>query len=144
MIQSPVKLATGFLGCAEAAIGEHGFHILAGVAGDGDFEIVNRGGAVQCESRGVTAAHEIDENRGQAAFNDMAAESPEDHLFASAGVGQCVDHSAQRIGHENVRERIEPSRNTTALIRLSKCSIRTLPPRAWIGTVLRPWKLSGS
>ena len=114
-LQSRVKLAAGFLGCAKAAIGEHGFDIFAGVAGDGDFEIVNRGGAIQCESSRVTAAHEIDKNRREAALDDVAAESPDDHLLTSAGVGQCVDHGAQGIGRENVRERIEKAGNAAAL-----------------------------
>ncbi len=46
VFQSRVELAAGFFGGAKAAIREHSFHVFAGVPGDGNFEIVNRGRAV--------------------------------------------------------------------------------------------------
>ena len=89
-----IHFATSFFGGAEAAVGEHGFDIFAGLAGDGDFEIVNGGSSVQRESGRVAAAHEIDENRREAALDDVTAESPQDHLFAIARGNQGVDDGA--------------------------------------------------
>src|SRR5579885_3290427 len=86
-----VELAAGFLGRAEAAIGQYGFDIFAGLSGERDFEIVNRGRAVHGERGGVTAVHEIDENRREAAFNDMAAEAPDNSALPGAGLGDSVD-----------------------------------------------------
>src|SRR5580704_763653 len=115
-----VELAAGFLSSAKAAVRQHGFHVFAGVAGDGDFEIVNRGSAVQCEARRIASTHEIDENRGEAALDDVTAEPPDNHFFASAGADQSVNDRSKRIGRENVRERIEKVGNASAGERLSE------------------------
>ena len=86
VIQCRVKLTAGFFSGSEAAVREHGFHVFAGLSGDGDFEIVNRGRAVERKGSGVTALHKIDQDGREAALDDMAAESPEDHFLAGAGV----------------------------------------------------------
>ncbi len=49
-----IHFAASFFGGAEAAIGKNGFNVLTGLAGDGDFEVVNGGCAVQSESRSHT------------------------------------------------------------------------------------------
>ena len=65
---------------AETAVRQHRFHVFAGAARQRDFEIVDRRRAVQRERRGVAAAHQVDQHRRQAAFDDMAAQAPEDRL----------------------------------------------------------------
>src|ERR1039457_7277082 len=57
-----VHLAASLLGRAETAVGEHGFDILARLAGDGDLEIVDGRGAVQSEGGRETAMHEVDQD----------------------------------------------------------------------------------
>src|SRR5580704_4388073 len=79
-----IHFAASFFGGAEAAIGQNGFDVLASLAGDGDFEVVNGGSAVQSESGRVAAGHEIDKNRREAALDDVTAEAPHDRLFAIA------------------------------------------------------------
>ena len=51
-----VHLAAGLFRRAKASIGQHRFHILAGVPGDGDFEIVNGRRAVHSERRSHSRA----------------------------------------------------------------------------------------
>ena len=132
------NLAAGFFGGAETAIGKHGFDIFAGLAGDGDFEIVDRGGAVQRKGGGVAAAHEIDQNGRQAALDDVAAESPEDHLLAGA---RAAPAHRRRRGTNRPPGCAEANRASAAtpppVYGFAKCSTRTLPPRAWMGIGLQ-------
>ena len=114
------------------------------MAGDGDFEIVDRGGAVHGESGGVTAAHQIDQNGRQSALDDVAAESPEDHFLAGAGVGQCIDDRAKRIGCQDVRKRIQQRRDATARIGLRKMFDPNLAAARVDGNGLQALKLNGS
>ena len=120
LIQGPVELTAGFLRRAEAAIGKHGFDIFAGVSGDRDFKIVDRGRTVERKRRGVTPVHEIDQDRRQAAFYDVAAESPEDHFLAGASVRQCIDDGAQRIGRQDMRKRIKQCADAATRVGPSK------------------------
>jgi len=54
-----IHLAAGFFRRAEAPVRQHRFHVLAGLARDGDFKIVNRRRPIQHEPRCKTAAHQI-------------------------------------------------------------------------------------
>ena len=45
-IQSSVELTTRFFRRPETAVGEHRFDIFAGLSGDGDFKIMDRGRSV--------------------------------------------------------------------------------------------------
>ena len=65
---------------AETPIRQHGFHVFAGRSAERDFEIVNRSRAVHREAGGKTAAHEVDQDRSEAAFDNVPAHAP-DHGF---------------------------------------------------------------
>ena len=62
-VEGRVKFPASLFSGSKAAVRKHGFHVLAGLSGNGDFEIVNRGGAVQCKRGRVASAHEIDQDR---------------------------------------------------------------------------------
>jgi len=69
-----VHLPPGLLGRAEPAVRQHRFHVFAGVAGQRNFEIVDGGRAVQRKRGNVAAAHQVDDDRREAALDDMAAQ----------------------------------------------------------------------
>ena len=79
------------------------------MSGEGDFEIVNGGGAVQGEAGGVAAAHQIEQDRREAALDDVAAHAPEDGALVPARAGQRIDDGAKAVGGEEVRQGIEKS-----------------------------------
>ena len=82
-----VDVFSGFFRHAELAFAEAGFDVLGSVAGEGDFEIVNERGAVHRDSGDESALHQIDQNRAEADFDDVAADAPENGsaLFARGG-----------------------------------------------------------
>ena len=77
-VDGVVEVAAGLFGGAETAIGEDGFDIFAGVAGDGDFVIVDGGGSVHGEAVGVAFIGEVEEDGGEADFDHVAADTPDD------------------------------------------------------------------
>ena len=58
-----VHFAAGFLRRAETAIRQNGFYIFTGVAGQGNFKIVDGRGAIERERGDKSAAHQIDQHR---------------------------------------------------------------------------------
>ena len=96
-----VHLAAGLFGGAEAAVGQHGLHVFAGVAGQRDFEIVDRGGAIQREARGIAAAHQIEQHGREAALDHVAAHAPEDGAPALP---------APRPAHRSRARKLSPAR----------------------------------
>ena len=66
----------GLFGRAEAPIGQHRLHVLAGMSGQRDFEIVDGRRAVHREGGGVAAPHQVDQHRRQAALDDVPAQAP--------------------------------------------------------------------
>ncbi len=106
-----VHFAPGLFGGAEASVGQDGFHVFAGVSGEGDFEIVNGGGTIQGEAGGVAAAHQIEQHRREAALDDVSAHAPEDGALVPARAGQGIHDGAKAVGGEEVRQRIEKSGN---------------------------------
>ena len=98
-----IHLASGVFGCAEAAIGQDGFHIFAGVAGQCDLEIVNGCRAVERESGGVAGCMR---SISTGARPHLITWPPSPQTMARlrvAGCGDGVDDRAQRIGGEKVR-----------------------------------------
>ena len=89
--------------------GQDGFHVFTGVSGESDFEIVNGGGAVQGETGGVAAAHQIEQDRREAAFDDVPAHAPEDGALVPARAARRIDHGAKAVGGQQVRQGIEQS-----------------------------------
>ena len=79
------------------------------MSGESDFEIVNRGGTVQGETGGVAAAHQIEQDRREAALDDVSAHAPQDGALVPARAGQRIDYGAKAVGGEEVRQGIEKS-----------------------------------
>ena len=66
------------------------------------------GGAVEGEGGGIAAVQQVDQDRREAALDDVAAEAPQDAAAAGAGVAQSGDDGAERIGGEELGETVEP------------------------------------
>jgi hypothetical protein len=104
-----VHLAPGLFGGAEAAVGQHRFHVLAGVAGERDLEIVDGRRAVHGERGGIAAPHQVDQHRRQAALDYVAAQAPDDGAPAPPRLADGVHHGAKRVGRQHARQRLEQS-----------------------------------
>ncbi len=87
-----IHLAAGFFRRSEAAVRQRRLHVLAGVPGQRDFEIVNGRGAIQREDRGVAAPHQVDQHRRQSALDDVAAQAPDDGASSGARGGDGIGH----------------------------------------------------
>src|SRR5712692_7393701 len=61
-----VDVLAGFGGHAELAFAEASFDVFGGVAGERDFEIMNKRGAVHGDSRDEAAVHQIDQDGAEA------------------------------------------------------------------------------
>ena len=91
--------------------GKHGFDVFAGMAGDGDFEIVNRGRAVQREGGGVAALHQVDQHRREPALDDVPAQAPQDRSLravaasAIASTTRRNESAARMCGSESSQRR---------------------------------------
>jgi len=102
-----VDVLAGFGGHAELAFTEACFDVFGGVAGQGDFEIVDERRSVHGDSGDEAAFHQIDQDGTEADFDDVAADAPEDGfaLFARAVNGS--EKMAEIFGGEDVGKRIE-------------------------------------
>src|SRR5882762_1446123 len=97
-----VQILTGFRGHAECAGAETGFDVFGSVADEGDFEVVDEGGAVHGEGGDEAAAHEIDEQRAEADFDDVAADAPENGFALLAGLVDGGEEIAEVSSGEEV------------------------------------------
>ena len=136
-----IHLAAGLFGRAEAAVGQHRFHVLAGVARDGDLEIVNRGRAVHRERRGKSAAHQVEQHRREAALDDVPAHAPDDRLARfRARLSSASTTPRNESARQNLRQRIEQSGDAGRLCDTAraKSAVCTLPPRSAMRDSLQP------
>jgi hypothetical protein len=78
-----IPFAAGFFRRAEAPVRQHGFHVFAGLIPPARSR--NRGWTPSrsWRTRGETAAHQVDQNRRQAALDHMPAHAPEDRFPAA-------------------------------------------------------------
>ena len=81
-----VDVLASFAGHAELAGAEASFDVFGSISGESDFEIMHECGAVHGNARDEAALHEIDEDRTEADFDDVATDAPKDGgaLFAGA------------------------------------------------------------
>ena len=105
-----VHLAPRFFRGAEAPVRQHGLHVLAGLAGQSDFKVVDRGRAVHGEGGGVAAVQQVDQNRRETAFDDVAADTPEDAAALDAGLAERGDDGPQGIRGEQLGQTVQPAR----------------------------------
>ena len=102
-----IDAGAGFFRHAELAVFEGGIHVFGGIAGDGEFEIVNEGGAVHGDGGNETFIDEVDQDRPESHFDDMAAKAPNDGLFPLARVLDGCGQLTQIPGSQDVRQGIE-------------------------------------
>ena len=91
-----IHLAPGLFRRAKPAVREHRFHVFTGLAGDGDFEIVDGRRAVHREGGGKAAAHQVGQQGGEAALDDVPAHPPDDGLPGRARPDQSFDGEAEQ------------------------------------------------
>src|SRR6185369_5845896 len=98
----------GLFGGPKAPVGQYGFNVLTGLSRDGDFKIMNSRRAVHRERSGKAAPHQVGQHGGEAAFDDMAANSPDDRFPRRARPVESLNREAERIAGEDFRERAQP------------------------------------
>ena len=91
------------------ALAQAGFDVFGGVAGEGDFEIVDQSGAVHGDPGDETAFDQIDQDGSEADFNDVSTEAPENGLALFARAVDGAEQVAEILGGKDVGERIEKS-----------------------------------
>src|SRR6266852_9622403 len=99
-----VDVLAGFGGHAELAFADAGFDVFGSVAGEGDFEIVDERGAVHGDSGNEAAFHEVDENRAEPDFDDVASDAPKDGFAPFARAVDRGEELAKIFGGENSGE----------------------------------------
>src|SRR5712692_1071944 len=99
-----VDVLAGFRGHAELAFADAGFDVFGSVAGEGDFEIVDERGAVHGDSGNEAAFHEVDENRAEPDFDDVASDAPKDGFAPFARAVDRGEELAKIFGGENIRK----------------------------------------
>src|SRR5712691_4960859 len=102
-----VDVLAGFLSHAELAFAEAGFDVFGSVAGKRDFEIVNERGAIHGNPRNEAAFHQIDQDRAEADFDDVAADAPENRFALLARDVDGAEEMAEIFSGENIGKRIE-------------------------------------
>jgi hypothetical protein len=102
-----IDVLAGFCGHAELAFAESRFNVFGSVSGEGDFEIVEERSAVHGDSGDETAFHQIDQDRAEADFDDVATDTPDNGVLLLARAMDSVEKILKILGGEKIRERIE-------------------------------------
>jgi hypothetical protein len=106
-----VDVLAGFAGHAELAGAEAGFYVFGSVAREGDFEVVDERGAVHGDAGDEAALHEIDEDRTEADFDDVATDAPKDGGALAARTMNRGEQMTEVVGCEKLWERIKKLRD---------------------------------
>src|SRR5579885_3467645 len=93
--QGAVHFLARFPRRPKAAVRQHRFDILAGVSGERDLKVMNGGGAIHCKGCDEAAAHKIDQDRRQAAFDNVPSQRPHNGLALRASVEHRVYNRAE-------------------------------------------------
>jgi hypothetical protein len=116
-----IHLSAGFFGRPEAAIRQHGFHVLTRPACNRNLEIVNRGRAVHRKCSSKPPPHQVEQHGREAALDHMAAHSPDDLPARRTCCEQRFRHAAQLVGSQQARHRIDQAENSVHLpVRLAE------------------------
>ena len=102
-----VDVLASFAGHAELAGAEASFDVFGSISGESDFEIMHECGAVHGNARDEAAFHQIDEDRTEADFDYVAADSPENGGALFAGAMDGSKEITKILGGKNVWKRIE-------------------------------------
>src|SRR5216684_1530327 len=102
-----IQVLAGFRRHAELPGAQSRFHILRSVAYQGDFKIVDERGSIHGDARNEAPPHQIDEQRAESDFDDVAADAPENGLALLTRPMDGREQSAQIGSSENVGKRVE-------------------------------------
>src|SRR3982751_2238313 len=100
-----VHLASRLLRHPEAAVAEANGDVLGCSAEPRNFKVVNRRRTVHREMRDDAAAHQIDEEWGEARLHDVPAEHDDDTALTPCGGDDRVDDAPEVARDEHVGER---------------------------------------
>ena len=93
-----------FAGHAELAGVDAGVYVLGSVSRDGDFEIVDERSTIHGDAGYKSAFHQIDEDRAEADFDDVAADAPQNCFFVGAGALDSSEQLAEIFSGEKIGE----------------------------------------
>src|SRR6266849_7017579 len=102
-----IQVLTGFRRHAELPGAQSRFHILRSVAYQGDFKIVDERGSIHGDARNEAPPHQIDEQRAESDFDDVAADAPQNSPVLLARSMDGAKETAQVSGSQNIGKRIE-------------------------------------
>ena len=111
-----VHLAARLFSRAESSIRQDCLHVFAGLARDGDLEIVNRCRAVHHEAGYPAAPHQVQQHVAQAALDDVPAHAPQDRARFRPGPLQRVQHAAKRLSGEDLGEAFDQLGDAAAFL----------------------------
>src|SRR5271169_3390515 len=102
-----VDAPTGFLGHAELAFAECGFHIFGSAAVQRNFEIVDECGTVHGDAGNVAFVDQVNQDGRETHLDNMATDAPEDGPAALARPVNRTSEIVQILSRQNFRQRIE-------------------------------------
>src|SRR6266851_7478920 len=102
-----IQVLTGFRRHAELPGAQSRFHILRSVAYQGDFKIVDERGSIHGYARNEAPPHQIDEQRAESDFDDVAADAPQNGLALLTRQVDGGEQVAELSGGEEIGKRVE-------------------------------------
>src|SRR5262245_36226771 len=111
-----VDQTPGFFGHPERAAPQSRVDVFRSPSRDGDLEIVNHARAVHGDGRNKAAPRQVDQDRRQAGFDDVAADAPDDRPIFGFGLDDCAGDRTERVGGEDVRQGIEQRGRVARLV----------------------------
>src|SRR5713101_7763936 len=97
-----IQVLTGFRRHAELSGAQSRFHVFRSVAYQRDLEIMDERGSIHGDARNEAPPHQIDEQRAESDFDDVAADAPQDGLALLARSMDGRPPGAQIGSSENV------------------------------------------
>ena len=124
----------GLAGHAEFPLRQLRRDVLAGLAGEGQLEVVDRRGAVHGDRLDDAALDPVDQIRSAAGLDDVAAQRDGDGSAFAMSPAQVIGHPANVVGGELLRQAQEPIfRAGAGVHRLAEIVVKDLRrPRAEI------------
>src|SRR5229473_8701207 len=102
-----IQVLTGFRRHAELSGAQSRFHVFRSVAYQRDLEIMDERGSIHGDARNEAPPHQIDEQRAESDFDDVAADAPQNGSALLARQVDGGEEMAKVFGRENVRKRVE-------------------------------------
>src|SRR5713226_2342875 len=96
-----IQVLTGFRRHAELSGAQSRFHVFRSVAYQRDLEIMDERGSIHGDARNEAPPHQIDEQRAESDFDDVAADAPQNGPVLLARSVNSGKESAQISGSQN-------------------------------------------